>query len=214
MDFETRFFTGLIELHYGERVENKLRKISSKVEWAKGWPADKRAFWNAEAFMWSYKIDKKLRVLITREVEFLSKGKNLDLGCGSYSYVPSVGYDISEKMLQFNDNCCEKVVGDVEKKLPFSSEEFDSCTAVFLLNYVENYGGLLREIFRVLRGGGGLIAVLYSGKVGDWQRQKEVNDFSAERWEGILEKEGFKVEGYEKGELWFFRCFKQKVIKG
>jgi len=214
MDFETKFFTGLIELHHGEKVEDRLRKISLKVDWAKGWPADKRAFWNAEAFMWGYKIDKKLRTLIAREVEFLSKGKNLDLGCGSYSYVPSVGYDISEKMLQFNDNCIKKIRGDVEKELPFSSGEFESCTAVFLLNYVENYEGLLKEIGRVLREGGMLIAVLYSGKVGVWQRQKEVNDFSAERWKEILENEEFKVEGYEKDTLWFFRCVKQKVIKG
>lgn len=214
MDAETKFFMGLIELHHGENVQDELKKAASKVEWAKGWPSDKRAFWNAEAFMWSYKIDKKLRELIVNEVEFLARGKNLDLGCGSYSYVKSVGVDISDKMLQFNSQCYEKIVGDVEKELLFSAEEFDSCTAVFLLNYVNNYKGLLREIFRVLRNDGVLLMILYSGKVGDWQRQKEVNVFSFFQWKGILDAVGFKVECYEKEKLWFFKCVKQKVIKG
>ena len=43
------------------------------------------------------KISKERRLLIEQELKFLFKGKNLDLGCGAYSYFPSVGFDLSEK---------------------------------------------------------------------------------------------------------------------
>ena len=151
IDAETEFFKGLIELQYGLNVEDKLGEISKNVSWARNWPEDKKSFWNAEAFMWNKKIDKEIRELIRGEVEFLSGGKNLDLGCGSYSYLKSVGFDISEKMLNFNDNCLEKVIGDLENDLPFFANNFDSVTAIFVLNYVENYTFLLQEVKRVLK---------------------------------------------------------------
>ena len=126
IDSETEFFNGLIELQYGLDVEKKLRKISDGVNWAKNWPDDKKSFWNAEAFMWGMKIDQKIRKVIKNELDFLSEGKNLDLGCGGYSYIQSVGFDISEKMLIFNETCFEKVLGDLEKRLPFNDNNFNS----------------------------------------------------------------------------------------
>jgi len=210
LDAETGFFSGLIGLQYGEDVVRKLRTLSVDVDWAKGWPEDTRAFWNAEAFMWSHKIDTKIRAMIALELQFLEKGYNLDLGCGSYSYVPSVGYDIAEKMLQFNDNCTEKIVGDVEKELLLKDGGFDSCTAIFLLNYIENYTLLLKEIFRVLKSDGIFVCVLYDGKINEWQRQKEVNHFSYEKWCKEFISVGFNVEFYEKEKLWFFKC--QKIV--
>src|SRR3989338_7306111 len=92
-DPETEFLSGLIELQYGKNVEKELQQYSKKVPWAKGWPLDDKAFWNAEAFMWSRKISKEKRELIKQELEFLAQGKDLDLGCGAYSYVKSIGFD-------------------------------------------------------------------------------------------------------------------------
>ena len=64
IDHDTEFFKGLLELHYGVDVVDKLKKISKKVNWAKGWPENDRAFWNAEAYMWNWKIEKEKRKLI------------------------------------------------------------------------------------------------------------------------------------------------------
>ncbi len=101
---ETAFFQGLLELQYGRNVEKKLRALAGKIPWARGWPDNKQAFWNAEAFMWQRKIDWEKREMIEKELSFLKTGKNLDLGCGAYSYVPgSVGLDISSEMLQLNE---------------------------------------------------------------------------------------------------------------
>ena len=83
MDPETAFLCGLMELHYGQEVIDKLKPLSEKVLWAQGWPQDVKAFWNAEAFMWQYKIDKEKRESIGRELTFLEGGRNLDVGCGA-----------------------------------------------------------------------------------------------------------------------------------
>ncbi len=206
MNPETAFFEGLLELQYGQNVQQKLKKLASKIPWAHGWPENKQAFWNAEAFMWSRKIEKETRALITQELQFLTTGKNLDVGCGAYSYIPSVGFDLSPQMLKLNDSCYEKVLGDVEQKLPFEDKSFDSVTAIFVLNYVQNYQQLLQEIKRVLKPKGRFTMVLSATKINEWQRQKEVNHFEGKRWKRIMEKEGFKVKLEQKGKLLFSKC--------
>jgi len=122
MKEEAEFFAGLLEWNYGQKDFSKLKNLAQKVSWAQGWPEEKKAFWNAEAFMWQRKIAKEKRALIENELQSLSlsskSGKNLDLGCGSYSYLLSVGFDFSAKMLQFNSRCTEKISGDLERKLP------------------------------------------------------------------------------------------------
>ena len=207
IDPETEFFTEMMKLSYGEDVEKKLRALSSHVPWAKGWPENKKAFWNAEAFMWSRKITKEKRALIAEELAFL-KGRNLDLGCGAYSYLPSTGFDLSEKMLQFNEQCYEKVIGDVEKSLPFADGSFDSVTAIFLLNYVVDYQQLLTELYRVLKNEGYAVVVLSLKKINDWQRQKEVHSFSSDMLAEQMVLAGFQVHAQKKEDLLFVKGLK------
>ncbi len=209
MGAENDFLIGMMELAYGQPVDDKLKRLSQKIPWARNWPEDKKAFWNAEAFMWQRKVERPVRDLISNKLGFL-KGVNLDLGCGRYSYIPSVGFDLSEKMLNANDGCKTKIVGDVEKKLPFHDKEFDSVTAVFLLNYVNNYSLLFTEISRVLKFQGWFVMVLSAKTINEWQRQKEVNQFSAKKWQQILKKQ-FMVKAYQKENLWFFSCRKRKT---
>ncbi len=209
---EGRFLSGLIKLHYNRKVVPSLRQLSRKISWAEGWPKSKSAFWNAEAFMWEYQVEKEKRELIQKELRFLCRNgrKNLDLGCGSYSYLLSVGMDLSEKMLQLNENITKAVVGSLEKKLPFRNKMFDSVTLIFVLNYIKNYFQLLREVQRTLKPRGVLVMVLYSKNINSWQKQKEVNHFSAERWRKVLSNAGFAVNFKEKEGLWFFKCEKKK----
>ncbi len=203
-DRETEFLTGLMELSYGEEVEQKLRALAPLVSWAQGWPNEKEAFWNAEAFMWQYKVGKEVQSIIREEVAHLKN--NLDLGCGSYSYVlSSVGFDLSAKMLSFNDRLKEKVQGDLEKPLPFPDSSFPSVTAVFVLNYVRNYQQLLREIHRVLAPEGTFMMVLSSTPVSEWQRQKEVTTLRREEWSSLLQSCGFQVVCREKEKIIFWQ---------
>jgi ubiquinone/menaquinone biosynthesis C-methylase UbiE len=206
-DPETNFLSGMIELQYGLDVQEKLKKISHKISWAKGWPKNNEAFWNGEAFMWQNKIEKEKRILIEKEIAFLKKEKNLknlDLGCGAYSYIPSVGFDFSEKMLQFNDNCTEKVIGDLEKKFHLKSNTFDSVTAIFVLNYIQNCQQLLSEVRRVMKNNGYFVMVIAEKNVNQWHKQKEINNYSFSEWTSFLEKNGFIVKSYIKKGLCFF----------
>ncbi len=208
MDTETAFFQALIELQYGLDVEERLRKLAPGIPWARGWPNDDQAFWNAEAYMWSRKIEKEIRAVIARELKFLAGGKNLDLGCGAYSYLPSVGFDLSPMMLKLNEQCLEKVQGDVEKKLPFPDTGFDSVTAIFLLNYVKNHRQLLAEIHRMLKPGGHFVMVLSAKGINSWQKRKEVNVFPPEMWTKMLEENNFSVEHYERKGVLFWKAQK------
>lgn len=208
---EDIFLSGLLELQYGKANLLFLKETAQLVPWAAGWPQDKHAFWNAEAFMWSRKIERNVRMLIKEELAFLEQGGNLDLGCGAYSYIPSVGFDLSEKMLAFNENCLRRVQGDVEEKLPFAESSFDSVTAIFLLNYVHNYLQLFREVRRVLGEKGVFVMVLSAKSINEWQRQKEVNAFGSEEWFTLLGKAGFMVEIKKKEELLFYTCVKGNI---
>lgn len=209
---EDEFLNGLLDLQYDAADLSSLKEIAQAVPWAAGWPQDERAFWNAEAFMWSRKIEKKVRMLIKEELAFLGAGLNLDLGCGAYSYISSVGFDLSEKMLAFNENCLKKVQGNVEEGLPFADGSFDSVTAIFLLNYVHNYLQLFREVRRVLSENGVFVMVLSAKPINEWQRQKEVNSFNQEKWFTILGEVGFKVEMRQKEELFFYTCVKSNCL--
>ncbi|MFA6461740.1 MAG: class I SAM-dependent methyltransferase [Candidatus Woesearchaeota archaeon] len=210
MNAETEFLSGLIKLQYGMKVEPRLRRLAKKVTWAKNWPQDRTSFWNAEAFMWGHKIQKERRDLIKKELSFL-KGKNLDLGCGSYSYLPSVGFDLSSKMLDFNENLSKKVIGDLEHALPFKPNSFDSVTAIFVLNYVKNYPLLFTEVHRVLKDQGNFVALLSAKGVQAWHAQQQVNSFTSLIWKKNLQKSGFKVKVKIKDKLCFFFC--QKATK-
>jgi len=210
-DNETEFFLRKLEFDYGDKkAEQKLRKLSREIGWLKGWPKDKKAFWNGEAFMWRNKISKEKRELIKKELAFLEgkNGKNLDLGCGSYSYVKSIGFDVSEKMLLLNDNLSEKVAGDLEEKLPFEDGEFDSVTMVFVLDYIKNYLGMLKEIGRVLKKKGRLVIV--QGETNEWWGKKRKNKLGMKELREILKGEGFKVKGGKKQGLLFLKAFKSK----
>ena len=214
MDQQTKFLCGLIELQYDPEIAPELRLSAEKISWAKGWPEKDDSFWNAEAFMWENKINKSTREIIFLELKKQLAGldgRNLDLGCGAYSYVPSVGVDFSAKMLQFNENCQEKINADLEKELPLKEESFDSATMVFSLNYIQNYQLLLSEIRRALKSGGKLVIVLSANEINGWQRQKEKNRFSKPELTKILEQKGFLVNAYKRDNLLFFVCIKKIV---
>lgn len=204
---EMKFFLGLLELQYGQPVAEKLSVLARDVPWAKGWPEDNTAFWNAEAFLWERKISPEIRGIIVQELAFLAPGRNLDLGCGAYSYVSgSVGVDISDLMLRRNDRCKEKIIHDLELPLPFSAHSFDSVTAVFLLNYLVHPEMLLQEVRRVLKPEGKCEVVLSARPVNAWQRQKELHSLRQEQWEELFRREGFQVSSFLISGLWFFQA--------
>ncbi len=206
---ENQLLIDLLELQHGAIKLFEVQKSAEKVTWAKGYPKNKEAFWNCEAFMWSRKIDSKKRELIRLELLKkiqLESVNNLDLGSGSYCYIPSVAFDCSMKMLEFNDSAIQKVEGDLQSKWPFDNAFFTSVTAVFVLNYISDLDFVFCEVRRVLVNGGKFVAVISANGVSDLHQKHEKQIMNFKVWEQKFKLNFKTVEAYEKEGLWFFVC--------
>lgn len=206
---ETKLMCKLLELQYGNKeVIKEIKALSKNIDWICGWPEKKEAFWSAQAFMWQHRIDKETRNIIKKKLEKICSGKILDLGAGAYSYLPCTAIDCSKKMLTFNDNATERIVGDIEKKLPFKDSSFDCVLAVFVLNYVNNLDGLFNEIKRILRGGGNFVVILSNVGINNWHAQKQVQNLSQKEWVKVFYEGGFNVKVKNLGEISLFNLNK------
>ncbi len=208
---EDKLLIQLLELQHGAINICDVKISADKVKWAKGYPQKKESFWNCEAFMWSQKIDSKKREVIRVEllkhinINFESY-KNLDLGSGSYCYIPSVAFDCSMKMLEFNDSALQKVEGDLQSKWPFDNSYFTSVTAVFVLNYIFDLDLVFCEVKRVLVDGGKFVAVISAKGVSELHQQHEKQKMDIFEWKKRFLKYFDSVEVYGKEDLWFFVC--------
>lgn len=103
----------------------------------------------------------------------LSGARALDLGCGSGTYATRlaargarvVGVDLSAGMLglaraRAGAAALELLAADIAAPLPFAGAAFDLVFTATALHYVADLGRLMREIARVMRPRGRLIASL------------------------------------------------------
>lgn len=207
--FENQLLLELLELQHGAIELSEVKISAKKVYWAKGYPKKKEAFWNCEAFMWSCKIDKEKREMISSELQKIlgtNNLNNLDVGSGSYCYLPSVAFDCSDKMLQFNDSAIKKVRGDLEKSWPFEDSSFTSVTAIFVLNYLSDLDFVFSEIKRILLKKGKFLAVISAKGVSDLHQNQEKQKMGLDEWKEKFLKYFGSVDVYEKEGLWFVVC--------
>jgi demethylmenaquinone methyltransferase / 2-methoxy-6-polyprenyl-1,4-benzoquinol methylase len=90
----------------------------------------------------------------------------LDRGC------TVVGLDQSAGMLAEARGRLPEAVELVEasaERLPFSDSSFDALTFTYLLRYVDDPGGVLRELARVVRPGGTMAALEFGVPRGVWR---------------------------------------------
>ena len=120
--------------------------------------------------------------------------------------VSSMKMDISPKMLESNENAKEKILGDIEKKLPFNSNSFDSITAIFILNYVQNLSLVLEECKRVLKRSGKLVVALSGIGIHLRHKKHQKHNLNKEEWHSIFKEHGFVVEFLIEENIWFFVC--------
>lgn len=196
---EQAFFNTLLELnyerHYNEKTVRRAQELAQQLPQYNQWPHEPRQFWNAEALCWNGRIEKEVRDTITQELSFL-KGFNLDLGAGSYSYVPnSVAADFAEEMLILN-NSINKVAIDLESPLPFSDHQFDSVTMVFAIGYVQHIEQLLAEAKRVLNVGGTLAIVQSAHPVLGLHHMHYKNSYGEAELKIFLKKHRLPVRSY------------------
>ncbi len=85
-------------------------------------------------------------------------GKIVDLGCGWYTnpYLKdAIGVDLEK--IETPGNYKEMIQADLNGRLPFPNESFDTVIASGVIEHLYNYHGFLMECRRILRGGGTLV---------------------------------------------------------
>jgi len=105
------------------------------------------------------------------EIRALSPQRVLEVGCGwgelaewiaRDTGAEVVAVDLSSRMVELaRERGVDARVADVQQ-LPFADGEFDLVVAAWMLYHVPDLDGGLRELARVLRPGGGLVAVTNS----------------------------------------------------
>ena len=216
-NLKDNFFQLMMEFSFLKDSESKKKLIQKAMGFAnrvpefRGWPHDDKAFWNAEAFMWKTKIDKEIREAIRNEIVFRIGDKNLDLGAGNVVYAPhTVALDYSPEMLKFSE-APVKIEHNLEKPLPFNSEMFDSVSAVFVFNYIQDISGLIREIHRVLKAGGKL-TIVQPAEVNDLYYLHVKNNYAEPDLRILLKRAGFITDSFtkkfNKKKITFFFCEK------
>jgi SAM-dependent methyltransferase len=91
----------------------------------------------------------------------LASGQVLDVGCGEGRFLPvgGVGLDLDESRLRAARARSGRLVHGDAHALPFGAESFDTVLANRMLNDAGRIDDVLREIRRVLRPGGRLLAL-------------------------------------------------------
>ena len=181
-----------------KQLITKAKKIAVKIPELSGWPKSSK-FWDVEALAWIVNIPKPVREYIKKQLNKLSSGTNLSLGCGSYPYVNnSVLIDFSEEMLKAAPpRFKNKVLFDLnDKNLPFRSFSFDSATMVFIINYIKDLKYLLREVKRVVKENGKIMIVQSAKPIAAFYRMKEKKSWKPEDVEKILKTLKLKTNTY------------------
>lgn len=102
-------------------------------------------------------------------------GKTLDMGCGKgdhFQYIKSrnfIGIDINKDLLNLAKQeypNAQLTRADIFN-LPFKDNSFDTIVSIYVLEHLANLPVVLREVNRVLRGGGGefIIAIPTEGVI-------------------------------------------------
>jgi ubiquinone/menaquinone biosynthesis C-methylase UbiE len=149
--------------------------------------------------------------ILPKHLEGIDKKKKvLNLGCGN-DFFGTVRMDIAKSK-------STTVIGDIEKKLPFKKNEFDTIYTQFLFEHLINPNLVLKEVYRILKKNG--VLILITDNAGFWgfhtgkytktlgtihyggYRSDDDDDmhyalYTPEHIRNHLEKAGFKIKKIE-----------------
>lgn len=90
-----------------------------------------------------------------------TRGRGLDVGCGAEKIWPhAIGVDNCIDTALFDVKMKPDVVANATEMPMFASNYFDWVFSSHMLEHCENYGAVLKEMWRVIRNGGYLILYL------------------------------------------------------
>ena len=176
----------------------KAKKIALKIPEYSGWPSSSK-FWDIEALAWKENIPLPVRKFIGKKIKkTIPKGKNLDIGSGSCSYVKnSAVIDYSEEMLKLNKSGKKILFNLNNGKLPLNNNSFDSATLVFLINYIKELKPLLKDVKRILKKKGKIIIVQSAKPTAGLYEIKQERFWKPEDVEKIMKSLKLKTNIYE-----------------
>jgi ubiquinone/menaquinone biosynthesis C-methylase UbiE len=148
--------------------------VNSKTAVEEQFDRDSNAYLSKHLTPENHREKERILGLLSRRVQF---DNLLDIGCGPGTLSQDLlgvskqvwGVDISQGMINIADalfdqpQCKGKVhfaVGDAEN-LPFPDEFFDAVVCVGVLRYLDSQKRGLREIYRVLKPNGVVVATFY-----------------------------------------------------
>lgn len=180
---------------------------------------------------WVVKLHQKKVSYLTNLIgDFLdSKGKIMDLGCGSGEISKQLlddGYKITsvDVVNKLKVKGVKKIIYD-GKHLPFAGKEFDQVLLITVLHHVPEYKELLKEVARVTKE---IIIVedVYENSwdklcIWFWDSVLNLEFFghphsnkSDQEWKQIFKDNGFTILGEKSGSIReIIYAFKQKAYK-
>jgi SAM-dependent methyltransferase len=99
-----------------------------------------------------------------------TKGRALDIGCGSNNYIRSYGNGMGVDVFPWKG--CDKVIKDAAK-LPFKEGEFDTITYLACLNHIPNRDESVKSAYKILNKNGRVLVTMITprwGKFIHWVR--------------------------------------------
>jgi len=128
----------------------------------------------------------------------------LDCGCGTghnlatllQPYGSAFGFDLTPAGLAHARSAGLRLARADMAAIPFQSGRFDVVTSFDVLQYVRDDGGVMNEIARVIKPGGGLVVtaaaldLLRGGHAGTWP---EVRRYTTSRMRSIVEGAGLTI---------------------
>lgn len=138
------------------------------------------------------------------------KGRLLDLGCGDNELVRTYGHGVGVDAYDWGGGAL--IVPDTSR-LPFPDGSFDTVTILAALNHIPNRAAVLREVHRLLAGGGRLLVTMINpviSYVGHrfiwwWSEDKErgmdpqeVYGFWNRQLIALVEEAGFKLALHQR----------------
>ncbi|HJZ05302.1 hypothetical protein A2634_00820 [Candidatus Amesbacteria bacterium RIFCSPHIGHO2_01_FULL_48_32] len=141
----------------------------------------------------------------------------LDLGCGDGFFAKitfghlDIGLDVKESRInEVKDGTYKKLVVYDGHKFPLKSGSVNTVVSNCVLEHIENLDEVLKEVWRVLKPGGGFLttvmakpweenlagSLLLGNTYKAWMKKKQVhfNLLDSEEWNGEFKKAGFKIE--------------------
>lgn len=148
------------------------------------------------------------RRFVAPAIETIAAGRRdldlLDCGCGTghnlatllRPYGSAFGFDLTPAGLAHARAADLRLARADMAAIPFQSGRFDIVTSFDVLQYVRDDGGVMNEIARVIKPGGGLVAtaaaldLLRGGHAGTWP---EVRRYTTARMRSIVEGAGLTI---------------------